>query len=129
MATSAPVSSGLLGSLRGLLDSLMGVVNDRIELFTIELHEEKYRLIQVFIWISAAVFSAMMAVTLASVTVIYLFWETARLAALIGLTSLYSIAFLVVVLRFRTYLANQPKPFSATLSELKQDRACIQKET
>jgi uncharacterized membrane protein YqjE len=111
--------------LRGLADSLLGSVQDRFELFTVELHEEKFRLIQVFIWISAAVFCAVMAVTLASITIVYLFWETARIEVLATLTTVYVASFVGVLWRFRLYLGRQPKPFSGTLNELKQDRACI----
>jgi len=53
METSG-VSSGLLGSVRSLADNLLGSVHDRVELISVELQEEKQRLIQIFIWISVA---------------------------------------------------------------------------
>jgi hypothetical protein len=33
-----------------------------------------------------------------------------------------------IVLAFRRYLARQPRPFSASLQEIKSDRACIRTE-
>ena len=66
METRVPGSSGLLGSLRGFADSLIGSAHDRLELLAVELHEEKYRLIQIFIWISAIVFLVMLATVFAS---------------------------------------------------------------
>jgi uncharacterized membrane protein YqjE len=122
------VSSGLLGSIRSLADNLLGSVHDRIELISVELQEEKQRLIQVFVWISAAIFTGMMAIAFASFTVVFLFWESARLAALGGLTLLYTAAAIVTVLTLRRQIARQPKPFSASLQELKNDRACIPTE-
>ena len=116
---------GFLGSFRALGDSLLATVHDRLELFSVELHEEKLRLVQTFIWISAAVFTGMMAITFASLTLVYLFWESARLAALGGLTLLYGGALAVIIAGFRRYLSRQPKPFAATLQELEEDRACI----
>jgi uncharacterized membrane protein YqjE len=125
MEHSTPVSEGVLASVRTLADKLMASVHDRIELVSVELQEEKLRLIQIFIWISAAIFTAMMAVTFISITVVYLFWESARLAALCGLTALYVGACISIVVAFRRYIARQPRPFDATLQEIKLDRSYV----
>ena len=117
-----------MGSLRALGDGLMASVQDRLELLSVELQEEKFRLIQTFIWISAAVFTGMMAITFASLTLVYLFWESARLAVLGGLTGLYAGTLVAIVVAFRRFLARQPKPFAATLQEIREDRACIRSE-
>ena len=109
MESTNRTGDGLLGSVRKLGDGLLALVQDRLALFSVELQEEKFRLVQTFIWISAAVFTGMMAVTFASLTVVYLFWESARLAALGGLTLLYSGALVAIVVAFRRYLARQPK--------------------
>jgi uncharacterized membrane protein YqjE len=66
-----------------------------------------------------------MAVTFASLTVVYLFWESARLAVLGGLALLYTAALIAIIVAFRRYLARQPSPFAATLHEIGEDRACI----
>ncbi len=123
--SAAPGSPGLLGSLRALGDSLLGMVEDRIELFSVELQEEKCRLIQTFMWISAALFAAMLAITFASLTLVYLFWDTARLAVLGGLTLFYAGALAAIIVALRRFIARQPLPFSATQQEIQKDRACI----
>ena len=64
--------------------------------------------------------------TFASLTLVYLFWESARIAVLGGLTVLYGGALLAIIVAFRRYLARQPSPFAATLQEIGKDRACIQ---
>ncbi len=125
MASAPSGSAGFLGSLRTLGDALLGTVQDRLELFSIELQEEKFRLIQTFVWICASVFTGMMAVTFASLTLVYLFWESARLAVLGGLTLFYVGALVAILVAFRRYLARQPKPFAGTRQELEEDRACI----
>jgi len=116
-----------MGSLRTLGDGLIASVQDRLELFSVELQEEKFRLIQTFIWISAAVFTGMMTVILASLTAVYLFWDSARLAVLGGLTLLYATALVAIILAFRRYRARQPRPFASSLQEIGEDRACIRK--
>lgn len=119
------VSGGLLGSIRGLADGLLDSARERLELFALELHEEKFRAIQLIIWISIAAFSAILAVTFASLAIVYLFWESARLAVLGGFAVLYGAAFVWIVFYCRRLIARQPKPFEGTIAELQQDRACI----
>jgi len=125
MAKVSSGPAGFLGSFRALADILLSSVQDRIELFSVELQEEKFRLIQIFVWICAAVFTGMMAITFASLTLVYLLWESARLAALGGLTLLYTGALVSIVVAFRSYIARQPRPFEATRQELAEDRSCI----
>jgi uncharacterized membrane protein YqjE len=125
METPPPAPVGLLDSLRTLGDGIMGSVQDRLELFSVELQEEKFRLIQTFFWISAALFTGMLTILFASLTLVYLFWESARLAVLVGLTLLYGGALVTIIVTFRRFLARQPKPFAATLDEIGEDRACI----
>ncbi len=128
METPSSASPGFLHSARALADGLLATVEDRIELVSVELQEEKLRLIQNFIWISAAVFTGVLAITFASITLVYLLWDSARLAALGGLTLLYTVAMVAIIAAFRRHLARQPKPFAATLGEIKTDRTCIRTE-
>jgi uncharacterized membrane protein YqjE len=125
METASSSHVGFLSSFRALGDGLLATVQDRLELFSVELQEEKFRLIQTFIWICAAVFTAMMALMFASLTLVYLFWESARLAVLGGLTVFYAGAFVAIILAFRRFIARQPRPFTATRQEIGEDRACI----
>jgi len=125
-ATSSP--AGLLNSLRSLGDGLLAMAHDRLELFSLELQEEKYRLILTFVWITAAVFMGMMAIAFASLTLVYLFWESARLMVLAGLTVFYAGALVAIILALRRFLARQPSPFAATRGELDKDRTCIRNE-
>lgn len=122
-APSTP--SGLFASFRALGDGLIASLQDRVELFSVELQEEKFRLIRTFVWISAAIFTGMMAVTFASLTLVYFFWDTARLGVLGGLTLLYAGIAAAIVIALRRFLASQPRPFAASLQEIEQDRACI----
>ncbi len=125
MESVPPAAAGFSKSLRALTDSVLASVQDRLELFGVELQEEKFRLIRIFVWISAAIFAGVMAVAFASLTLVYLFWESARLAVLAGLTVTYTVLLVGIVLAFRRYLAIQPRPFAASLQELKADRSCM----
>jgi uncharacterized membrane protein YqjE len=124
-----PAPAGFVDSLRALGDGLLASVQGRVELVSIELQEEKYRLIQVFFWISAAIFTGMLALLFASLTLVYLFWESARLTVLGGLAIFYTSALVAIILLFRRFLARQPRPFAATLEEIGKDRTCIRTES
>jgi uncharacterized membrane protein YqjE len=125
MESPPDTSPGFVNSVRTLADGVLATLQDRVELVSVELQEEKFRLIQIFIWISAAVFTGVMAITFASITLVYLLWDSARIAALVGLTLLYGGAAVAIAISFRRYLARQPRPFAATLDEIKVDRSCI----
>jgi len=129
MEPESPDSPGLLGSLKTLGDGLLASVEDRLGLVSIELQEEKFRLIQTFFWISAVLFSAVMAITFASLALVYAFWESARIAVLCGLALVYAAALVSIIVGFRRYLARQPNLLEATLQELRHDRACIPKKS
>jgi uncharacterized membrane protein YqjE len=125
MEHRSSAAGGFVASLHAFGDGIFASVQQRLELISVELQEEKFRLIQTFIWISAAVFTGMMAIAFASLTLVYLFWESARLAVLGGLTVLYAGALVWIIVAFRAFLARQPSPFAATLHEISEDRACI----
>jgi len=118
-------SSGLIDSLRTFGDHFVEGAQRRLELFSVELQEEKFRLIRMFIAAGAVVFAAMLTLVFASLTLVYCFWETARLAVLGGLAVFYAVALVWAAAVFRRHLLCRPKPFSATLDELEKDRACI----
>lgn len=125
-AASAP--AGIVTSLRLLGDSLLADARDRVALFALELEAERHRLIQALVWISAVMFSGVMVLAFASLTLVYLFWDTARIAVLAGLTGFYGLMFVVLVVGWRRMAARQPRPFAATLAELEEDRRCLGRE-
>src|SRR5689334_4529277 len=100
-------SSSLLGSVRGFADGLIASVHDRIELLAVELNEEKHRLVQIIIWISAIVLLAVMALLFASLLLVMLFWDTARLQVVGALAAFYVVALVAAMLVFRRSLRRQ----------------------
>jgi uncharacterized membrane protein YqjE len=108
-----------------LADGLLATAQDRIGLISVELQEEKFRLIQIFFWISAVFFSGVMAITFISLSLVYLFWERGRLAVLISLAAVYTVSLVALIVAFRRYLARQPLLLATTLQEIEEDRECI----
>lgn len=129
MPSSGPASPpGVVGSLRALGDDLVVGTRDRLALLSLELQEEKWRLVQTLAWLSAAILFGILALGFTSLTLIQAFPESDRLAVLVGLTAFYLAGTAGLVLGLRQFLARQPRPFSATLEELDRDRACFRRE-
>lgn len=120
-----PASSGLVDTLRALGDGLLGSVQDRVALFGLELQEEKLRLIQVFIWTGAVIVTGVTALVLTSFALVYLFWDVARTAVVVGLAVFHVTLFAGIGFGFRRMLARQPRPLAASLDELTEDRRCL----
>ena len=125
MPTPAPSQPGLLEALRGFGDAAVGTLHDRLQLVSTELREEKLRLIQMFIWISAGFLAGLMTVAFGSLTLVYSLPKDTRLAALGGLTLFSGTCLAVTAAIIRRFLARQPKPFAASLAEIREDRECI----
>ena len=125
MDTETRSTSGLLGSLRALGNGLLAGAQGRLELFSIELQEEKFRLLKTVVWVGAAIFLGMLAVVFSSLALVYLFWDSARLAVLGGLALFYTGALVLVLLGLRRFLRHQPSPLAATRHEFGKDRECI----
>jgi uncharacterized membrane protein YqjE len=114
-------------SLRGVGESLLWLVRNRLEVFAIEIHEEKLRFIRLAVWIAlaAALGSAGVFVGV-GVLALWLFRTTgyAGLVAL-ALGSVMGAALVLLYLRHR--IRHGPVPFATTIAEFKKDAECLRK--
>jgi uncharacterized membrane protein YqjE len=128
MDTSTEPSPGLFSAVRRLLNTALAGVENRIELFLVELREERFRIFEVVLLGCAAALLGFMALLTVTVTLVVLFWDSARVQVLVALSACYSFAAIGVVWRLKVRLRNWCS-FSATLDELKKDRACFEEES
>src|SRR5580704_4041296 len=118
-------SDGLLDSLRRLLDTGLGVAQNRLELLSVELQEEKQRLVELLALTFATVALGLMALIVISFTIVVLFWENGRLPVLIILSVVYTAATVWAACRLRALAKNGPPPLRDSVEELKKDRECL----
>jgi len=123
MTEQAPgAGKGLLGSLTNLAATLVGIAHTRLELLSVDLEEQRAQLLTQLILVLAALFLVGVGVVLAAMLLVVTFWDTHRLLVLGLLTGFFLATGLaaaaVAVYRLRT----QPRPFAASLSELRKDR-------
>jgi len=124
MSESNESTGGILEKLRSIVDGGLALAENRLEIFGVELHEEKCRLVEMFIWASALIAFGMMALTLLTFVVVVLFWDNARVPALGILSGLYLLAALLAWRGLHSRLNNSTS-FSGTLGELRKDRECL----
>jgi uncharacterized membrane protein YqjE len=125
MDESKQPSGALLNSLRRLIDTGLGLAQTRLELLSVELQQEKNRLIEMFAWMLIAVVLGLMAMILVSFTLVVLFWDSARIVVLVLLCVLYVGGAAWTVQRARKTLKQSRAPLKDSIEELKKDRACL----
>ena len=116
---------GWLESGKRMVDSLLGLMLTRIELFSVELQEEKLRAVQLLTWFGIA-FGLGLAGLLIGLAALSLYlWEVARYAGLITLSVLLLIASGWVLRTIRLRIRTGRVPFDQTIAEFRKDRECL----
>jgi len=121
MAENSPPPVGILESLRKLGRTGVAVLQNRLDLFSVELEEQKVRLVKVLVLAGAAIFLGNTALLAVSATIVVLAGEQARAAVLVSLSVIYVLAATWACLALRKELRSAPPPFRDTISELKKD--------
>ena len=104
---------------------LLTIGENRLELLTVEVQEERERLQHAFLLaLAVAAFGLLASLTLTAAIVVWLWaWPV---AVLLILTGLYGVAG-VCLYRRLTLLLRDWQTLSATLEQLRKDRACLEK--
>jgi uncharacterized membrane protein YqjE len=114
--------SGLFQSLSGFVATFISIVHTRLELLTTELQEEVRQVGAILLWAFVATFAAMMGLFLAALTVIFVFWDTHRIAASLGMIALFVAIAVGAALMLRKKLRSKAPLLDDTLAELAKDR-------
>lgn len=112
---------GLFDSLKVLAASLVAIAHTRLELLSTELEEERVWLVSTLAWALAALFCAGLAIVLAAVWVVAVFWDTHRLLALGVLTGGFFLATVLAALVVLAKIRAKPRLFAGSLAELSKD--------
>ncbi|WP_043348504.1 phage holin family protein [Cupriavidus basilensis] len=125
---SDPTSSPkFMDALRSLAGSLVAMVQTRLELASVELAEERSRLMRMALLACfGLVFFGLAMVTL-TVLIAIVFWDTYRWQALGVLVALYLAACAICLAVARHLARNAPPLFEATLAEIDKDREILRR--
>ncbi len=109
-----------------LASTLASIVGTRLELFSLELAEQRVRLIKVMCLTLGAVVCLVLALLVVSLLVALYFWPTEHRYLALGLLALlYLLVGLGLFGWVRKELCANPVPFEATLDELQRDLALV----
>ncbi|MCV4388109.1 phage holin family protein [Pseudomonas aeruginosa] len=109
-------------SLGGFGAAFLGLLHGHVELFGIELQEQKANTLRLLLFAGLALVFALLLLVGLSLLVLIVFWDTNRLAAALGLCLFYVIGSLFCGWRLYQSINDESSPFSATLEELANDR-------
>jgi len=102
--------------------TLLEILQTRVEIVANEFEEERIRLRELVVFGILTLFFVSVGLTLATLFVVALFWDTHRLAVLGGVALLYlGLGGLAAILLYRR-LKSRSRLFSTTLSEFEKDR-------
>ncbi|WP_095078693.1 phage holin family protein [Pseudomonas sp. Irchel s3h17] len=109
-------------SSRRLGAAFLGLLHSHVELFGIELQEQKARTVSLLLFAGLALVFALLLLVGLSALVLIVFWDTYRLPAIVGLCVFYALAALFCGMRLKAAVYDESSPFHATLEELNNDR-------
>ena len=112
----------MLGPVREFARTLLSFALTRTRLAATELEEQGLRLIEILIWLTAALFFLGIAIVFIALLVVLLFWDSNRLLAAGLLAALFVAVGAGAALMARMRLRERPKLLAATLAELERDR-------
>lgn len=126
MDEKPPGEDGILSSIVRMFDTLREVGENRVELFLVEVQEQRIRLFDALLLLAAGIVCVTMLLVMVTFTLVVVFWDTHRLLVLSLLLAAYAGATVLVLVTLRSRL-RQWRAFSATLAQLKKDSACFKK--
>jgi uncharacterized membrane protein YqjE len=115
-------ASGLFHSLSNFAGTLLTIAHTRLQLLTTELQEEVRQVGGILLWAFIAGFAAMLGLFLGALAVIFVFWDTHRLAASLAMIGLFVAIAVVAALVLAKKLRSKPPLLDDTLAELAKDR-------
>lgn len=123
MSEPGDSAGGIFSSARRLLDTVLATAQNRVELFAVEVQEEKYRLVELLILAGAALFLGAVGVALLLFVIIFLVPENWRLGTAAALGGLCLLGVVLIAVRLKKRL-RQP-PFEDSIDQLRKDWQCL----
>ena len=125
MEQTRPTESGVFAALRRMCDTALKLVYNRLELFTVELQEEKLRAVDLLLRVGAIVVLGFMTLIAATALIVVWLWDISPVGVLAGVTLLYGLSAAGLGYTIHQKLQHGPRPFAGTLAEFKKDRECL----
>lgn len=113
---------GLLESVKSLANTVLAMGQTRLELLSNDLEEERAWLTSMLVWTLVALFSATLAVVLATLLIVVIFWDNYRLLAISTMVGVFTLGAFIAWRIVCNISRSKPRLFSSSLAELSKDR-------
>ena len=115
-------TNGLLGSIKKLLSTAVGILETRLELLSTDIEIGRERMLAILVMTLLALFFISFGLLFLALLVVVIFWDSNRLIAI----SAAALLFLIIGLGLTGFvwhtLKTMPRFFEASLAELSKDR-------
>jgi uncharacterized membrane protein YqjE len=118
--------AGLLTQIRQLFSTALSALQNRGELFLLELEEEKTHLIELLIWAMAVGLLGLMFLIAFTTLIVWLFPPDLRVWALLGFCVIYAGGALLALLNLKSIRKTGAPPFAGCVAEMKKDREWLE---
>jgi len=114
-------SSSPVGSAGRISASLVEGIHLRLELFALEMGQERGRVIELVILCVVMALAAFLLLLAINVALLVVFWESHRVQIAVGMVVFYALVLVVGLLLFRRRKNSHDAPFTAIHRVLNQD--------
>lgn len=119
----------LLDSLTGLTKNIVALAETRLKLLALDMQETGLNFISLLVMSGIILTCFGLALILATLLVVVIFWDSHRLLALGGAAGFFALAGLVMWFTVLAKFRNMPKIFAATREEFVKDREWLNRDT
>jgi uncharacterized membrane protein YqjE len=120
------VAPGLLASARTVLGLLVEMGCTRVQLASVELEEERLRLVSLCLLAVATMFFLGVSLVLTALLLVLVFWDGPRLWVACGVAAFFVFATAALAWRWRLAQQRRPPLLASTLATLRADRQALQ---
>lgn len=121
MNTSSDIATnnGFTGSIQNIFQHSVSTIQNRFEIFVLELKEEKARVMELLLWTSTALFLSIMTFMVVTAAVLFFFNPEIRIYAAAGLSLMYFVICGIAVGKLKQRIARFSKYQNQCLESLK----------
>lgn len=115
-------------SVGRIATTLVAMIQTRLELASVEIEAQSQRWLNHLLMAILALFLGAIAIVMAALFIIIVFWDTHRLGAVLGLGLAFGLSAIAIGFKVRSGMKAQPALLSATIGELRKDIEFLQAE-
>ncbi len=119
--------SGMASALSKIAGAFASIAQTRVEIFGIELAEEKDRLLSTLLLSLVALMVGLLALIGLSALVVVVLWDSYRWQPLAILSLIYVLIAAYCAIRVRDAIRHAPPPFETTRAEFENDWALVER--